>query len=174
MVSGGDLAYLPFFSPDGEWIAFVTPNELKKVSVSGGTPLTIATVDFCRGATWTPDDHIIFTPGQQAPLFRIPAVGGEPEQLTTLDEEKGEITHRWPHVLPNGKAVLFVSHTENARFAEATIEVLDLDTGTRHMLHRGGTYGLVTPGNDLLFASDGTIFAAALDASGVPARHDPS
>ncbi|MGB5552356.1 MAG: protein kinase [Thermoanaerobaculia bacterium] len=163
MVSGGDLAYLPFFSPDGEWIAFVTPNELKKVSVSGGTPLTIATVDFCRGATWTPDDHIIFTPGQQAPLFRIPAVGGEPEQLTTLDEEKGEITHRWPHVLPNGKAVLFVSHTENARFAEATIEVLDLESGERKVLIQGGTYPRWADSGHLLYAREGTLYAVPMD-----------
>jgi serine/threonine-protein kinase len=163
MVSGGDLAYLPFFSPDAEWIAFVTPNELKKVSVSGGTPLTIATVDFCRGATWTPDDHIIFTPEEQAPLFRIPAAGGEPEQLTTLDEEKGEITHRWPHVLPNGNAVLFVSHTENARFAEATIEALDLETGERRVLVQGGTYPRWADSGHLLYAREGTLYAVPMD-----------
>ncbi len=163
MVSGGDLAYLPFFSPDGEWIAFVTPNELKKVSVSGGTPLTIATVDFCRGASWTPDDHIIFSPEQQAPLFRIPAAGGEPEQLTTLDEEKGEITHRWPHVLPDGNAVLVVSHTENARFAEATIEVLDLETGERKELIQGGTYPRWADSGHLLYAREGTLYAVPMD-----------
>ena len=173
MVSGGDLSYLPFFSPDGEWIAFVTPNELKKVSVSGGTPLTIATVDFCRGATWTPDDHIIYTPEQQAPLFRIPAAGGEPEQLTTLDEEKGEITHRWPHVLPNGNAVLFVSHTENARFAEATIEVLDLESGARKQLIQGGTYPRWADSGHLLYAREGTLYAVPMDPVTLELRGSP-
>ena len=173
MVSGGELAYLPFFSPDAEWIAFVTPNELKKVSVSGGTPLTIATVDFCRGATWTPDDQIIFTPEQQAPLFRIPAAGGEPEQLTTLDEEKGEITHRWPHVLPNGKAVLFVSHSENARFAEATIEALDLETGERKVLVQGGTYPRWADSGHLLYAREGTLYAVPMDPETLEVKGSP-
>lgn len=163
MVTGGDLAYLPFFSPDGEWIAFVTPGELKKVSISGGTPLTIAKVNYCRGATWAPDDTIIYTPEQEAPLFRIPAAGGEPEQLTTLDKEKGEVTHRWPWALPDGNTVLFVSHTQNSQFAEATIEGLDIDTGERTVLMRGGTYPRWADSGHLLYVREGTLYAVPMD-----------
>jgi serine/threonine-protein kinase len=161
--TGGDLSYLPFFSPDGEWIAFVTPGELKKVSVSGGTPLTIAKVDFCRGATWALDDTIIYTPEQQAPLFRIPAAGGEPKQLTTLDEEREEVTHRWPHALPNGKTIIFVSHTENSNFSEAIVEGLNLETGERKVLVRGGTYPRWANSGHLLYVREGTLYAVPMD-----------
>jgi len=161
--TGGDLSYLPFFSPDGKWIAFVTPGELKKVSVSGGTPLTIAKVDFCRGATWAPDDSIIYTPKTEAPLFRIPAAGGEPEQLTTLDEEKEEVTHRWPHALPNGKTVIFVSHTENSNFSEGVVEGLNLETGQRKVLVRGGTYPRWASSGHLLYVREGTLYAVPMD-----------
>jgi Tol biopolymer transport system component len=171
--SGGDLSYLPFFSPDGEWIAFVTPGELKKVSVSGGTPLTIAKVDFCRGATWAPDDSIIYTPEQEAPLFRIPAAGGEPEQLTTLDEENEEITHRWPHALPNGKIVVFVSHTENSNFSEATIEGLNLETGERKVLVRGGTYPRWADSGHLLYVREGTLYAVPMNPETMELQGSP-
>ncbi len=163
MVTGGDLSYLPFFSPDGEWIAFVTPGELKKVSVSGGTPLTIAKVNFCRGATWASDDTIIFTPEQEAPLFRIPAAGGEPEQVTTLDEDKGEVTHRWPWAIPDSNIVLFVSHSQNAQFSEANIEALDLETGERKELVRGGTYPRWADSGHLLYVREGTLYAVPMN-----------
>ena len=44
-----DNARMPFFSPDGQWIGFFTGRELKKVSVNGGTPLTLATTRDARG-----------------------------------------------------------------------------------------------------------------------------
>jgi len=163
MLPGGELSYLPFFSPDGEWIAFVTPGELKKVSISGGTPLTIAKVNFCRGATWAPDDTIIFTPEQEAPLFRIPAAGGEPEQVTTLDEEAGEVTHRWPWALPDGNTVLFVSHTRNGQFSEANIQGLNLETGETTILVRGGTYPRWANSGHLLYVREGTLYALPMD-----------
>ena len=53
------------------------------------------------------DDRIVFATGVSKGLLRVPAVGGEPEVLTTVDSERGEIAHYWPHVMPDGKAVLF-------------------------------------------------------------------
>ncbi len=173
MLPGGELAYLPFFSPDGEWIAFVTPGELKKVSVAGGTPLTIAELNFCRGATWTVDDSIVYTPEQEAPLFRIPAAGGEPEQLTTLDIESGEVTHRWPWALPDGKTVLFVSHTQNSQFAEATIEALDLETLERKVLVRGGTYPRWANSGHLLYVREGTLYGVPMDPTTLELQGSP-
>ena len=173
MVTGGDLSYLPFFSPDGEWIAFVTPGELKKVSVSGGTPLTIAKVNFCRGATWASDDTIIFTPEQEAPLFRIPAAGGEPEQVTTLDADEGEVTHRWPWAIPDSNIVLFVSHSQNAQFSEANIEALNLKTGERKELVRGGTYPRWADSGHLLYVREGTLYAVPMDPATLEVKGTP-
>ena len=164
LVSGSDLAYLPFFSPDGDWVGFVTPTELKKVSVSGGTPLTIASVNFCRGASWGPDGMIVLSPGEDKPLYRVPASGGELEELTTLDEEKGEHTHRWPEVLPAGNAVLFVSHTRNGQFNDGVIEVLDLASRERKVLVRGGSYPRYADSGHLMYAREGTLYAVPFDA----------
>jgi hypothetical protein len=133
--------YQVFFSPDGNWLGFVTPNEMKKMPVGGGTPITLCTVNFNRGSSWGNDGTIVFAPNPASGLHRIPDAGGEPEVLTTLDTEAGEMSHRWPQILPGGLAVLFTSHTGSSGFNDGIIEVLILETGERKVLHRGATYG---------------------------------
>lgn len=95
----------PFFSPDGKWVGFVT-GQLKKVSVLGGAALMLGGASgTIVGASWGEDGHIIYTPGPVLPLFRIPDAGGTPQAVTRL--AAGELTHRWPQILPGGGAVLF-------------------------------------------------------------------
>ena len=62
------------------------PSEMRKVPVSGGTPLTLCKVTRSRGASWAPDGTIIFAPTPSSGLFRVSAAGGEPQPLTTLDK----------------------------------------------------------------------------------------
>ncbi|MFQ5767243.1 MAG: hypothetical protein ACE5ID_04590, partial [Acidobacteriota bacterium] len=93
-LSGTERGYNPFFSPDNRWIGFVTPTELKKVAISGGTPLRLCSVRRNRGSSWGPDGTIVFSPDPSSPLMRVPAAGGEPRPFTTL--ETGEVSHRWP------------------------------------------------------------------------------
>jgi serine/threonine-protein kinase len=160
-LSGTEESYHPFFSPDGKWVGFVTRSELKKVSVSGGAPLTLCPVNISRGASWAPDDTIIFTPNPGAGLFRVVAAGGEPQPLTELKE--GEASHRWPQVLPGGKAVLFSSSASTSNFDDANIELVVLATGERKVLHRGGSYARYLGSGHLVFAREGTLFAAPFD-----------
>ena len=153
--------YHPFFSPAGQWVGFVTPSEMRKVPVTGGTPLPIVDVDRNRGAAWGPDETIVYTPDPASGLFLVSANGGEPEPLTELAE--GEATHRWPQFLPGGRAVLFTSHVAGNGFDAATIEVVDLDTKERKVVHRGGTYGRYVPTGHLVYANAGTLFAMPFD-----------
>jgi serine/threonine protein kinase len=41
LIDGPDHVQVPFFSPDSEWIAYGQGQELQKVAVSGGSPVTI-------------------------------------------------------------------------------------------------------------------------------------
>jgi serine/threonine-protein kinase len=160
-LSGTEEAYHPFFSPDGKWVGFVTRSELKKVSFSGGAPLTLCPVNISRGASWAPDDTIIFTPNPGAGLFRVPAAGGEPQPLTELKD--GEASHRWPQVLPGGKAVLFSSSASTSNFDDANIELVVLATGERKVLHRGGSNARYVGSGHLVYAREATLFAAPFD-----------
>src|SRR3989442_1676317 len=64
----------------------------------------------------------------------VPARGGLPTHVTEFGE--GEVTHRWPQILPGGKAVLFAAHTFVAGFDDATIEVMSLADHRRKTLVR--------------------------------------
>jgi serine/threonine-protein kinase len=88
---GGDD---PFFSPDGEWLGFVAGDKLKKTALRGGTPVTLAGAAQVRGCAWGDDGTIVFAPTVNAPLFRIPAAGGEPRPVTALEAAGRERTHR--------------------------------------------------------------------------------
>jgi serine/threonine-protein kinase len=177
LVSGptGRTPYHPFFSPDGRWVGFVTPNELKKIPATGGTPITLCEVDRSRGATWTPNGTIVFAPDQGSGLLQVSENGGEPQPLTELDATRGELSHRWPHVIPGGRAVIFTAgNRESTTADEATIALVSLETGERKDLHAGGYYGQVTPTGHLVFIRDATLFAApfdfdTLDLAGSPA-----
>ena len=104
-LAGTEGAAGPFFSPDGQWLGFFGGGKLKKISVTGGAPEALADAPTARGGSWTEDRTIVYTPNSgNSGLWRVPAAGGTAEQLTTL--APGEYTHRWPQVLPGGRAVL--------------------------------------------------------------------
>jgi Tol biopolymer transport system component len=173
--TGGTSPYQPFFSPDGQWVGYVTASEMRKVPVSGGTPLTLCKVTRSRGASWAPDGTIIFAPNPSSGLFRVSAAGGEPQPLTTLDKAKKEATHRWPQVLPGGKAVIFTSHIQStADFDNATIEVLTLATGAQKVLLKGGSYGRYVPSGHLVYVSKAALFAVPFDLSRLEVTGSPA
>ena len=156
--------YHPFFSPDGSWIGFVTRTELKKISVTGGSAITLAPLDRSRGATWGPDGTIVFSPSVFSGLMRISSNGGQAQPLTTLDKAKDERTHRWPQWLPGGKAILFTSQSgDTSTFDSGTIEVVRTDTGERKVVHRGGYYARYVPTGHVLYVLRGTLFALPFD-----------
>ena len=54
---GTEGATTPMISPDGRWVAFFANGKIKKVSLSGGDPTTIAEVNGAiPGAVWGPDN----------------------------------------------------------------------------------------------------------------------
>ncbi len=165
-IPGTEHAALPFFSPDGSGIGFFAGGKLRKVSLSGGAPLTLCEAQSGRGASWGPDDSIIFTP-MNAPgtgLSRAPASGGTPQVLTTPDPKAREHSHRWPQVLPGGQAVLFTTYTgENPD--ENRVSVLRLDTGERRTLVEGATYGQYASTGHLVYARSGGLQAVPFDLS---------
>ena len=143
------------------------------MQVGGGAPLVVCKVTRSRGATWLADDTIVFTPDPASGLFRVPATGGEPQPLTTLDEKRGEVTHRWPQALPGGKQVLFTSHVGKPNFDTASLEVVSVATGERKVVYQGGSYGRYATTGHLLFVNRGTLFAIPFDLDSLETRGAP-
>jgi len=161
-LKGTDDGLYPFFSPDGQWIAFFAGSKLKKVSVSGGTPVTLCDAPISRGGTWTPDNSIIFAPSPSSGLMRVSAAGGTAEPFTRLDASKGERGHRWPKALPGGKAVLFNSSEPIGNFYDVPICLALLKTGEVKTLPLRGTNVRYVPGY-VVFTRGETLYAAPFD-----------
>ncbi|NIP95257.1 MAG: hypothetical protein GWO24_18155, partial [Akkermansiaceae bacterium] len=73
--------------------------------IDGGDPRVVCDANSWRGASWGAE-YIVFAL-EQGPVFKVPATGGTPEAVTTLDESKGETAHRYPFFLPDGETFLY-------------------------------------------------------------------
>lgn len=167
-LAGTEGALQPFFSPDGEWIAFFGSSHLKRVAVGGGAPLTIceAVGNQVRGGAWGKDGSIVFAPAWEGGLVRVQFQGGVVETLTVTRSDRNERSHRWPDFLSDGRGVVFLVQHHARDYQDGDIEVVMLDTGERHVLHHGGAFPRILPGNRLAFVRDRTVFTVPLDASG--------
>src|SRR4029453_9366537 len=76
-LDGTAAGRMPFFSPDGRWLGFFTPSEIRKIPIAGGVATTLAPIGSPpRGGVWTNDDTIIFSLADGGGLRRLPARGG--------------------------------------------------------------------------------------------------
>jgi Tol biopolymer transport system component len=161
-----------FVSPDGQWVGFTQGiNILKKVAISGGPVMTIATMGGAsRGATWLPDDTIVFaTLNASTGLQRVSANGGAPAVLTMPDVARGEQGHFWPRALPGGKQVFFTM-TNAAGLDAAQVAAFDLRTKTTTILIRGGSDAQYMASGHLLYAASGTVRAVPFDLGRLAVR----
>ncbi len=165
VLTSGNVIEDPFFSPDGNWVAYYNGTSLMKIAVHGGSPFEICESggDMSRGGVWLTDGTIVFAPDTTSPLMRVSASGGEPTPVTTLVSDQNERSHRWPASVPGqDDLIVFTSQTRDQSFYESSIEIVDLANGTRSVLYQGGAFPRVTPAGVLLFARDGTLFGVQL------------
>jgi serine/threonine-protein kinase len=166
-LTGTENALSPFFSPDGEWIGFFADGKLKKISVEGGAVVTLCDAPDPDGASWGDDGNIVAALNGNGGLglSRVPASGGRCLPLTKLNS--GEVTHRWPQVLPGSQAVIFTVSAQLTNYDDASIDAVSLKTGERKMVQRGGLFPryLATSKRTghLAYLHQGTLFAVQFD-----------
>jgi serine/threonine-protein kinase len=165
----------PFVSPDGKWIGYFAGDELRKVPMTGGAPTTLCKpVGPPRGASWTADGaSIVFATATATGLLRVPAAGGDPTQITSVDPAEKDQKHWFPYVLPNGKGVLYTA-ADGAGIQNSHIAVLDLATGKRTTLVRGGSNPEYASTGHIVYAVDGALRAIRFDASRLEVRGEPA
>lgn len=165
-MAGTESAYCtPVFSPDGQWLAFfdAAAQEMKKISIRGGPPVTLAKIaGGVYGATWGSDGTIIYASAGVGNLERVSSAGGTPAPLTQVNFTTGETSHRWPIFLPGGKAFVFVIQ-RGSRQDDAQIVAQQLDTGQRRLLVQGGTFPQYVPTGHLVYVHGRTLMAGSFD-----------
>jgi eukaryotic-like serine/threonine-protein kinase len=174
LIAGTDGAAYPFWSPDNKSVAFFSEGKLRRVDLAGGAPLAICDVATPRGGAWTSDGRILYGSTTDG-LFLVPASGGTPSPLTTLDAARGENYHRWPQVIPGGRFLYWIQSAkpENTGVYAASFA----KPGERMRLLATETNALYAPGGDgrsyLLWLRDGTLVAREFDTGTLKLEGEP-
>ena len=169
----------PFFSADGRQIGYATLDELRRVSVDGGSSITICRISVLfSGASWGRDDSIVFAQAGGLGLFRVPAAGGEPERIAAPDASKGERNYLRPTVLPDGRSVLY---TVALSGGQSRIVARRLAGGDAMTVVESGFGAEYLASGHLLYAQDQRLMAVPFDVatlrttgSPVPVQEDVS
>jgi Tol biopolymer transport system component len=170
-IAGTEGAKLPFWSPDGRRIGFFALGKLKSVDVTTGSVQSLCDASEGRGGSWGRDGKILFAPNLSTAISIVPEGGGPATPVTTMDAKARESSHRWPHLLPDGRHFLFFSRgsqRENSRTILATLG----STETREILKGVSSVQYVDPGY-LLYVRDGSLFAHRFDASRLELEGEP-
>lgn len=158
----------PFFSPDGQSVAYFAGGQLKRLALGGGAPIVITDgVSNLFGASWGADGTILY--GQPEGIFRVPAAGGTPDLVIPVRE--GEMIYG-PELLPDGDSVLF-SATVTSSWDEAQVVVQSLSTGERTgLVSRGSDAHYLATGH-LVYALGDGLFAVAFDSEALALSGGP-
>jgi Tol biopolymer transport system component/tRNA A-37 threonylcarbamoyl transferase component Bud32 len=167
----------PFFSPDGEWIGFFQDRQMKKIALSGSVAQSLcdAQGNFATGA-WGEDGTIVFAASvgqtsRESILLRVPATGGRPEALTSLDGRSKEQVHYDPCFLPDGEHVLFTT-LEDGRKRIALLSLATRDV--RVLIDNAGRPRYASMGYLVYYDTESDVIAAvpfdtkALAITGAP------
>jgi serine/threonine-protein kinase len=163
-------------SPDGQWIGFgdLDDRMIKKVPLKGGTPLPIADMPSGSGyigAAWSADNAIIFGTGNGG-LMRV-SPGGTPEALTQVDHTKNQLSHRFPRLLPGGRALLFTIYPADGQPDNMQIGVLDLQSGEHRVIISGGASPTYVDSGHIVYGHAGTLRAVRFDPDRLEVQGNP-
>ena len=171
-IRGSEQGEGPFFSPDGQSLGFWSFNDalLKRVSLAGGPPTTLTSVNDFRWASWGPGGSIVFAGGgTHEGLWLVSEAGGDARQVASVEGE-GVLRYINPQFLPDGSAVLFTIVSADG---PPQVAVLSLDTGEHRVLLEG-TGGVVATTGHLLFAREDSLWAVPLSADGLEVVGEPA
>jgi serine/threonine-protein kinase len=162
-LAGTADAAAPFFSPDGRWIGFFSDGHLKKVSVNGGAPVTLADAADPLGGAWTTNGQIVYA-GAARGLRVIPEIGGEPSTLTTPNQQAGEVRHAHPSMVPGARFLLFTVVT-SPELVQGRIALLNLNARSRPpVVLVANAISAIAPAPDtLVFATGSELQVVGLD-----------
>jgi Tol biopolymer transport system component len=168
-----------FWSPDSRYIAFHSDGKLKKVDISGGPAETIADTAVFAGGSWGRAGEIVYS--NTSSIMRVPAAGGTPTVVTSMDSARRENAQLLPWFLPDGRHFLYLrlfggSDGSSGLYVGSIASAPDQQTATRLIATgQNGAYAQSDePGRGhVLFVRDGLLMAQAFDEGTQSTVGDP-
>jgi Tol biopolymer transport system component len=168
--SAGLMPQSPFWSPNGRHLAFFVQTDrvgaqgesrLRTVDLQGGSVQTVCDLPSNNASgSWNADGVMLVSSQETKGIQRVPATGGVPAPVTTLDASRNEVSHRWPQFLPDGRHFIYqVQTTDRSGWA---FFVGSIDSTESTMLVQSEYARFAAP-NILLFVREANLFAQTMD-----------
>jgi Tol biopolymer transport system component len=159
----------PFFSPGGDWLAFFhfDLSKLKKVSLKGGRPVTLADSQVPIGGLWGDDNFIYYTENLRGGLMRVSADGGPPEKVTTLDAGGREMIHTLPGRIPDSRTLLVTRAIGNYHNFETAPFTLGAPGEFGASILDNAGYARATSSGHIVYFKDYSLLASRFDTRGM-------
>jgi Tol biopolymer transport system component len=157
---GTEGAGLPFWSPDGQSVAFFAQGRLKIVRLDGGPAVVVTDASLDpRGGTWAQDGTLLASLASNGGISRV-TLDGRNELLAPLDRERGETGLRWPAWVADSRH--FVALSRNLDESRRGLFLFALDRPARSLLVNSD-FGATPTDGRLLYLSGSTLMAQPLD-----------
>ena len=167
-ISGADGGDYPFFSPDGQWIAYTGSTSLRKISTQSGVAQELTDSYWRRSiwrsgsGFWSADGTVFYLTNDfgDRQLMKVAATGGMPE-LVPVDSQPADFTPSWPWLLPDGDSLLLTLAPGEAR--EGQIALLTLSTGDVNTVIQNGYNARYVPTGHIVFMRAASLWAVSFD-----------
>ena len=154
-IPGTEEGESPFLSPNGA-LGFWAHGRLRRVALSGGPPIDIATVPRISGASWSENDRVVVG-AEEVGLIVFSVTGAAPPDTIV----KGAAS--LPQFLPGGKTILFTQR-RSYDVGGRQIEAVSLATRVRKVVIDNAEDARFASTGHLMFARDGKMLAVPFDA----------
>ncbi len=175
-ITGSDNALSPFFSPDGNWVAYFTESSLQKISTNGGAVIPLANeIRVNRGGSWGIDGEIIYPQSTGEGLSKISDSGGKVNAITVVDSLKGERSHRWPQYISEYNTVIYTVGTIESPdyYEDSNIEAFNLKTGEKKVILKGASTARYIKDGNLVYTNSGFLYAVPFDIANLEVKGQP-
>ncbi len=114
-IAGTEGGTNPFWSPDGQYLAYFAARSHRIVHLKDFATETICKVEGMNGGgAWSKAGVILFSRGPDDGIYRVDAkAGSTPSAVLKVNGTKNETGYLWPQFLPDDKHFLFFVQTDS-------------------------------------------------------------